>query len=66
MGGAWGAPHAIRVSVGTPEQNKRFMATLRKELEYDPIRVTTLMPGPVATNFARYYDPAALKAQALS
>src|SRR5512142_634923 len=27
--GAWGAPHAIRVSVGTPEQNERFMATLR-------------------------------------
>ncbi len=31
--GAWGAPHAIRVSVGTPEQNERFMATLRKAME---------------------------------
>lgn len=31
--GAWGAPRAIRVSVGTPEQNERFMATLRKVME---------------------------------
>lgn len=36
-------------------------ATLRKELENDPIRVTTIMPGGIATNFARNYDPEVLK-----
>ncbi len=51
--GVYGATkHAVNV----------IMATLRKELEGDPIRVTTLMPGAVATNFARYYEPEALKA----
>ncbi len=38
-----------------------IMATLRKELEHDPIRVTTIMPGSVATNFARYFDTDGLK-----
>jgi histidinol-phosphate aminotransferase len=28
--GAWGAPTAIRVSVGTPEQNARLLALLSK------------------------------------
>jgi len=51
--GAYGATkHAVNV----------IMATLRKELERDPIRVTTIMPGAVATNFARNYEPEVLKA----
>jgi NADP-dependent 3-hydroxy acid dehydrogenase YdfG len=33
-------------------------ATLRKELEDDAIRVVNVMPGAIATNFARNYDPA--------
>ncbi len=32
-------------------------ATLRKELEDDTIRVVNVMPGAVATNFARNFDP---------
>jgi NADP-dependent 3-hydroxy acid dehydrogenase YdfG len=32
--------------------------TLRAELEDDSIRVTTIMPGAIATNFARNFDPA--------
>jgi NADP-dependent 3-hydroxy acid dehydrogenase YdfG len=35
-------------------------STLRKELEDEPIRVTTVMPGAIATNFARHFDPAFL------
>jgi histidinol-phosphate aminotransferase len=27
--GAWGAPTAIRVTIGTPEQNQRFLATFK-------------------------------------
>ena len=50
--GVYGATkHAVNV----------IMATLRKELEQDPIRVTTIMPGAVATNFARNYDTAGLQ-----
>ena len=30
---------------------------LRQELEQDDIRITSLMPGVVATNFARNFDP---------
>jgi NADP-dependent 3-hydroxy acid dehydrogenase YdfG len=33
-------------------------ATLRKELEDDTIRVVNVLPGAVATNFARNFDPA--------
>jgi NADP-dependent 3-hydroxy acid dehydrogenase YdfG len=33
-------------------------ATLRAELEDDPIRVVNVMPGAIATNFARNFDPA--------
>ena len=33
-------------------------ATLRNELEEDSIRVTNVMPGAIATNFARHFDPA--------
>ena len=32
--------------------------TLRNELEDDSIRVVTIMPGAIATNFARNFDPA--------
>lgn len=36
-------------------------ATLRRELEDDSIRVINVMPGPIATNFARNFDPAFVK-----
>lgn len=32
-------------------------ATLRRELEGDSIRVVTIMPGAIATNFARNFEP---------
>jgi len=32
--------------------------TLRRELEEDSIRVVNIMPGAIATNFARNFDPA--------
>jgi len=34
--------------------------TLRGELEGDSIRVVTIMPGAIATNFARNFDPAVI------
>jgi len=33
-------------------------ATLRAELENEPIRVVNVMPGAIATNFARNFEPA--------
>ena len=33
-------------------------STLRKELEEDSIRIVNVMPGAIATNFARNFDPA--------
>ncbi len=33
-------------------------ASLRAELEEDTIRVVNVMPGAIATNFARNFDPA--------
>ncbi len=33
-------------------------STLRRELEEDSIRVVNVMPGAIATNFARHFDPA--------
>ncbi len=33
-------------------------STLRRELEEDTIRVVNVMPGAIATNFARHFDPA--------
>lgn len=36
-------------------------ATLRAELEDDTIRVVNVMPGAIATNFARNFDPAFLE-----
>jgi len=35
---AWGAPTAIRVTVGTPENNQLFMAALKKSLARVPAR----------------------------
>ena len=35
-------------------------ATLRNEVEGDSIRVVTIMPGAIATNFGRNFDPAVL------
>lgn len=35
--------------------------TLRHELMDDPIQVVTVMPGAVATNFARNFDPSVLE-----
>jgi NAD(P)-dependent dehydrogenase (short-subunit alcohol dehydrogenase family) len=37
---------------------------LRKELLEDPIQVITVMPGAIATSFARNFDPAVLNALA--
>jgi NADP-dependent 3-hydroxy acid dehydrogenase YdfG len=39
-------------------------ATLRSELEDDPIRVTAIMPGVFATNFTRNVDRSLLEATA--
>ncbi len=36
--------------------------TLRRELLGDPIKVITVMPGAIATSFARNFDPALLEA----
>jgi NADP-dependent 3-hydroxy acid dehydrogenase YdfG len=46
---------------GTKHMVNVISATLRKELENDPIQVTTIMPGAVASNFARNYDPKVLQ-----
>lgn len=35
---AWGAPNAIRVTVGTPEHNQLFLAALKKTLQRAPAR----------------------------
>jgi NADP-dependent 3-hydroxy acid dehydrogenase YdfG len=40
--------------------------TLRRELLDDPIKVITIMPGAVATSFARNFDPAVLGAMVSS
>ncbi len=33
LGGNWGAPQSIRITVGTPEQNRKCVAAIRKVLE---------------------------------
>ena len=38
--------------------------TLRTELEDEPINVVNVMPGAIATNFARNFDPAFLAGMA--
>jgi histidinol-phosphate/aromatic aminotransferase/cobyric acid decarboxylase-like protein len=35
---AWGAPSAIRVTVGTPEHNRLFLAALKKARQQAPAR----------------------------
>ncbi|MHB8329730.1 MAG: SDR family oxidoreductase [Acidimicrobiales bacterium] len=35
--------------------------TLRRELQNDPIKIVTVMPGAIATSFARNFDPALLQ-----
>jgi len=50
--GVYGATkHAVNCITGT----------LRQELMDDPIQVTSVMPGAVATSFARNFDPAMLR-----
>ncbi len=34
LNGAWGAPKAIRVTIGTPEQNRKFLTALKKVAEH--------------------------------
>ena len=34
---AWGAPNAMRVTVGTPEQNDQFLAAFKKVMERAPV-----------------------------
>jgi histidinol-phosphate aminotransferase len=36
--GPWGAPTAIRVTIGTPEQNEIFLKAFRKVMERAPVR----------------------------
>ena len=36
--GPWGAPTAIRVTIGTPEQNQTFLKVFRKVIEKVPVR----------------------------
>lgn len=38
-----------------------IMATLREELENEPIRTVNIMPGAVGTNFARNFPPQAIE-----
>jgi histidinol-phosphate aminotransferase len=37
--GAWGAQTAIRVTIGTPEQNQRFLTVFKKVMERAPARL---------------------------
>lgn len=52
---------AVRPSSGVYGATKaavnHITEALRQELEGDPIRVTSLMPGVVATNFVRNFEP---------
>jgi histidinol-phosphate aminotransferase len=36
--GAWGAPSAIRITIGTPEQNAIFLTAFKKVMERTPAR----------------------------
>jgi histidinol-phosphate aminotransferase len=36
--GPWGAPQAIRITIGTPEQNEVFLAAFKKVMERAPTR----------------------------
>jgi NADP-dependent 3-hydroxy acid dehydrogenase YdfG len=56
---------ALRPDSGVYGATKHAVNTicnsLRKELEDDPIQVVNIMPGAIATNFARNFDPAVLQ-----
>src|SRR5262245_56491816 len=53
---------ALRADSGVYGSTKHAVncisSTLRRELEEDSIRVVNIMPGAIATNFARNFDPA--------
>ncbi len=56
---------ALRPDTGVYGSTKHAVncisATLRSELEADSIRVTNVMPGAIATNFARNFEPKVLQ-----
>jgi NADP-dependent 3-hydroxy acid dehydrogenase YdfG len=56
---------ALRPDSGVYGATKHAVNTisnsLRQELLDDPIQVVTIMPGAIATNFARNFDPAVLQ-----
>jgi NADP-dependent 3-hydroxy acid dehydrogenase YdfG len=56
---------ALRPDSGVYGATKHAVNTisnsLRQELMDDPIQVVNVMPGAVATNFARNFDPAVLQ-----
>ncbi len=42
----WGAPHCIRVTVGTPEQNARFLSVMRTISGHSPEPASVPLPNP--------------------
>ncbi len=38
--GPWGGPNAIRVTIGTPEQNQMFLAAFKKVMEHNTAAIT--------------------------
>lgn len=56
-----GRSDASGVYGATKHAVNAIATTLRKELEDDTIRVVNVMPGAVATSFARNFDPAVLR-----
>jgi len=56
---------ALRPDSGVYGATKHAVNTisnsLRQELIDDPIQIVTIMPGAIATNFARNFDPAVLQ-----
>jgi NADP-dependent 3-hydroxy acid dehydrogenase YdfG len=52
-----GRADGFRVYGATKAAVNSICAALRKELEDEPIRATTIMPGAVATNFGRTFPP---------
>ena len=54
-----------RASTARPStQSTASRTRLRQELIEDPIQVVTIMPGAIATSFARNFDPAVINALA--
>src|SRR3990172_9605339 len=56
--GSQAAVRAMRACGATKHAVNCISASLRAELENDNIRVVNVMPGAIATNFARNFDPA--------